>query len=58
MDCCTILLESLLKGEPLDIQAHRQHTANGKNYAKERREAKYLDQLSQLKRVVNRNSTM
>ena len=56
MDCCTILMKSLLMGTPMDIWDHQQHAANVKKYIKELGKAKDLKQLAQLKGGVNRNA--
>ena len=50
VDCSELLVESLLTGKPLDIVAHQKHATNCQKSSKERRKAKELGQLTDLKR--------
>ena len=56
MDCCYVLVESLLTGELLYIKAHQQHATNGKKNSKERQKARELGQFAQLKKGVNNSA--
>ena len=53
MDCSKLLVESLLTGEPIDIVAHQKHGTNRQKSSKERRKAKELGRLAELKHGVN-----
>ena len=56
IDYRTILVESLLTGDPLDIQANQHQTANCKKEAKGCRNYNQLDRLAKLKQGVNQNT--
>ena len=58
IDCSELLVESLLTGDPLDIVAHQKHATNIQKISKERRKAKELGLLADLKRGVNKSAAL
>ena len=57
MECCNLLVESLMSGVPLDIKDHQRHATNSNKNYKEHRKAKELRQLAQLKQGVNNSAS-
>ena len=56
--CSELLVESLFTVDPLDIVANQKHASNSQKSSKERRNAKELGLLVDLKRGVNKSAAM
>ena len=57
-DCSELLVESLMTGEPIDIVAHQKHATNSQKISKERRKAKELGRLAELKLGVDKATAL
>ena len=58
VDCSKLLVESLLTGEPIDIVAHQKHATDSQKSSKERRKAKDLGRLDELKQGVDKAAAL